>query len=113
HPYEPTIAASGIDNTIKIFSPDKHSQDNARRGINILNPENPANVLGPSVSNVGGLKSCKRMHDSYRIIGQNDTEREGGMTDAFLTREMLARIAVSVRHGGGQGIVVDENCNMM
>jgi nuclear receptor interaction protein len=85
HPYEPTIAASGIDNTIKIFSPDKHSQDNARRGINILNPENPANVLGPSVSNIGGLKSCKRMQDSYSILSQNEAEREGGMNDATLT----------------------------
>ncbi|KAF5857178.1 hypothetical protein ETB97_006170 [Aspergillus alliaceus] len=113
HPYEPTIAASGIDSTIKIFSADRHSQENARCGINILNPENPANVLGPSVSNVGGLKSCKRMHDSYQIMSQNDVERQGGMADASFTREMLSRIAVSIRHGGGQGIVVDENCNMM
>ncbi|KAE8358769.1 hypothetical protein BDV27DRAFT_63772 [Aspergillus caelatus] len=113
HPYEPTIAASGIDSTIKIFSADRNAQENARRGINILNPENPANVLGPSVSNIGGLKSCKRMHDSYQIMSQNDVERQGGMADASLTREMLSRIAVSIRHGGGQGIVVDENCNMM
>ncbi|KAE8150332.1 hypothetical protein BDV25DRAFT_129675 [Aspergillus avenaceus] len=113
HPYEPTIAASGIDNTIKIFSPDRQAQDSARRGVNILNPESPANVLGPSVSNIGGLKSCKRMQESYQIMSQNDVERHGGMADAQLTREMLARIAVSVRHGGGQGIVVDENCNSL
>ncbi|OGM45526.1 wd and tetratricopeptide repeat protein [Aspergillus bombycis] len=113
HPYEPTIAASGIDSTVKIFSADRNAQENARRGINILNPENPANVLSPSVSNIGGLKSCKRMHDSYQIMSQNDVERQGGMADASLTREMLSRIAVSIRHGGGQGIVVDENCNMM
>ncbi|KNG81769.1 wd and tetratricopeptide repeat protein [Aspergillus nomiae NRRL 13137] len=113
HPYEPTIAASGIDTTIKIFSADRNAQENARHGINILNPESPANVLSPSVSNIGGLKSCKRMHDSYQIMSQNDVERQGGMADANLTREMLSRIAVSIRHGGGQGIVVDENCNMM
>ncbi|BAE55811.1 unnamed protein product [Aspergillus oryzae RIB40] len=113
HPYEPTIAASGIDSTIKIFSADRNAQENAQRGINVLNPENPANVLGPSVSNIGGLKSCKRMHDSYQIMSQNDVERQGGMADASLTREMLSRIAVSIRHGGGQGIVVDENCSMM
>ncbi|KAE8398278.1 hypothetical protein BDV37DRAFT_288692 [Aspergillus pseudonomiae] len=113
HPYEPTIAASGIDTTIKIFSADRNAQENARHGINILNPESPANVLSPSVSNIGGLNSCKRMHDSYQIMSQNDVERQGGMADANLTREMLSRIAVSIRHGGGQGIVVDENCNMM
>ncbi|QMW26101.1 hypothetical protein G4B84_001346 [Aspergillus flavus NRRL3357] len=112
HPYEPTIAASGIDSTIKIFSADRNAQENAQRGINVLNPENPANVLGPSVSNIGGLKSCKRMHDSYQIMSQNDVERQGGMADASLTREMLSRIAVSIRHGGGQGIVVDENCSV-
>ncbi|KAE8341286.1 hypothetical protein BDV24DRAFT_132691, partial [Aspergillus arachidicola] len=89
HPYEPTIAASGIDSTIKIFSADRIAQENAQRGINILNPENPANVLGPSVSNIGGLKSCKRMHDSYQIMSQNDVERQGGMADASLTVSLL------------------------
>ncbi|KAE8353044.1 hypothetical protein BDV28DRAFT_115782 [Aspergillus coremiiformis] len=111
HPYEPTLAASGIDSTIKIFSVDRNSQENARRGINILNPDNPANVLG--VPDVGGLKSRKCMHDSYQIMSQNDVERHGGMEDATFTREMLSRIAVSIRHGGGQGIVVDENCTVM
>lgn len=85
HPYEPTIAASGIDNTIKIFSPDRHAQDQARRGINILDPENPANMLGSAVRNLGGLESRKRMQDSYRIMSQNDVERRGGMSDAFIT----------------------------
>jgi nuclear receptor interaction protein len=33
HPYEPTMAVSGIDHTIKIFSPDTREQYNARKGI--------------------------------------------------------------------------------
>jgi nuclear receptor interaction protein len=82
HPYEPIIAASGIDDTIKIFSPDQRAQDDARRGINILDPNNPANTLGPSA---GGLKSAKCMHESYRIMSENDVQRQGGMSDAFVT----------------------------
>ncbi|PKY04804.1 wd and tetratricopeptide repeat protein [Aspergillus campestris IBT 28561] len=127
HPYEPTIAASGIDNTIKIFSPDRHAQENARRGINILDPNNPANALGPNVdSSIGGLKSCKRMHDSYRIMNQNDVNRQGGLDDAFITRNMLAEFASALRErqvpGGagnnpgvqdGPALVLDDNCSVM
>ena len=32
HPYEPMLAVSGIDNTIKIFSPDKRARQAARKG---------------------------------------------------------------------------------
>ncbi|KAF7181370.1 hypothetical protein CNMCM7691_000588 [Aspergillus felis] len=122
HPYEPTIAASGIDSTIKIFSPDRHAQENARRGMNILDPDNPANTLGANVAGIGGLKSCKRIHDSYRIMSQNDVDRQGGMSEAYITRSMLARLAATLRQrqtvggalvdGAGEGatIVLDENC---
>jgi nuclear receptor interaction protein len=125
HPYEPTIAASGIDNTIKIFSPDRHAQENARRGINILDPDNPANTLGADVAGIGCLKSCKRIHDSYRIMSQNDVDRQGGMSEAYITRSMLARLAATLRQrqtvggalvdGAGEGatIVLDENCTVM
>ncbi|KAL3461049.1 WD40 repeat-like protein [Aspergillus heterothallicus] len=116
HPYEPIIAASGIDDTIKIFSPDQRAQDDARRGINILDPNNPVNTLGPSF---GGLKSAKCMHDSYRIMSENDVQRQGGMSDAFVTRHMLAQFAATVRDQQGgvvpgehARIVLDENCNI-
>ncbi|KAL4884344.1 hypothetical protein BJY04DRAFT_215310 [Aspergillus karnatakaensis] len=122
HPYEPTIAVSGIDDTIKIFSPDRRAQEDARKGINILDPNNPANTLG---AGYGGLKSSKCMHDSYRIMSENDVQRQGGMSDAFLTRHMLAQFAATVRQQGGQvgeeglaqgehsRIVLDENCSVM
>ncbi|RAL02352.1 WD repeat-containing protein [Aspergillus ibericus CBS 121593] len=126
HPYEPTIAASGIDNTIKIFSPDRRAQEDARRGINILDPDNPANKLGfgPTVSAIGGLGSRKRLHDSYRIMSQNDVDRQGGMNEAYITRHMLARLAATLRdqrHGvtvgeGGEHatLVLDDNsCHVM
>ncbi|KAJ5573388.1 uncharacterized protein N7459_007815, partial [Penicillium hispanicum] len=125
HPYEPTLAVSGIDNTVKIFSPDRQAQENARRGVNILDPDNPANLFGPNVRHGGGLQSRKRVQDSYRIMSQNDVERRGGISDANVTRSMLARLAVTLRGrqglGGGVGglgpdvgerttVVLDENC---
>lgn len=94
HPYEPTIAASGIDNTIKIFSPDQRAQDDARQGINILDPDNPANTLGRHVEGVSGLQSRKRMSDSYRIINQNDVDRQGGLSEAFITVSVLLLFAI-------------------
>ncbi|KAF9641649.1 hypothetical protein BFW01_g1632 [Lasiodiplodia theobromae] len=35
HPYEPMIAVSGIDHTVKIFSPDARARRNARLGIGV------------------------------------------------------------------------------
>ncbi|KAJ6124585.1 hypothetical protein N7471_011902 [Penicillium samsonianum] len=128
HPYEPMIAASGIDNTIKIFSPDQHAQDDARNGVNILDPDNPSNKFGRNNSRIGGLESRKRVHESYRIMSQNDVERRGGISEAQLTRSMLERLAVDLRgrHGGlGVGIddiaasgehrtvIIDDNCSVM
>ncbi|KGO76259.1 hypothetical protein PITC_036850 [Penicillium italicum] len=121
HPYEPMIAASGIDNTIKIFSPDQKAQDDARNGENILDPDNPSNSLGQNISSIGGLESRKRVHESYRIMSQNDVDRRGG-------RSVLERLAANLRgqHGGlgggldviaGDGehrtVVIDDNCSVM
>ncbi|KAK4994336.1 hypothetical protein LTR66_005608 [Elasticomyces elasticus] len=36
HPYEPTLAVSGIDHTIKIFSPDARAREAARLGRGVL-----------------------------------------------------------------------------
>jgi nuclear receptor interaction protein len=46
HPYEPTIAVSGIDHTIKIFSPDARDQSNARRGIGVHKADPDLSSLG-------------------------------------------------------------------
>ncbi|OQE42038.1 hypothetical protein PENCOP_c004G02497 [Penicillium coprophilum] len=128
HPYEPMIAASGIDKTIKIFSPDQNAQEDARNGINILDPDNPSNQFGRTLSRIGGLESRKRIHESYRIMSQNDVERRGGMNEAHITRSMLERLATNLRGGhGGLGvgiddigspgehrtIVIDDNCSVM
>lgn len=127
HPYEPTMAVSGIDNTIKIFNPDQNAQEQAREGINILDPDNTANLLGEPIRNVGGLQTRKRLHDSYRIMSQNDVERRGGMSEAHITRSMLAQLAATLRGRqtlGGEveslgspgerpTVVLDDNCTLM
>ncbi|EFR02981.1 hypothetical protein MGYG_09105 [Nannizzia gypsea CBS 118893] len=134
HPYEPILAVSGIDSTIKIFSPDNRAQNDASNGINIANPYAQSdltvgveNVLGQINLRGPGLASRKRLHDSYQILSQNDVNRQGGMNEAFLTRSMLARVAATLRdrhnvrlglagtHVGGDEhqIVLDENCSVM
>ncbi|KAJ5339836.1 hypothetical protein N7452_006564 [Penicillium brevicompactum] len=127
HPYEPMIAASGIDNTIKIFSSDRNAQEDARNGVNILDPDNASNILGRG-SRVGGLESKKRIHESYRIMSQNDVERRGGMSEAHITREMLARLTTNLRERQGAAaaglevldtmeehatVIADDNCTVM
>ncbi|KAK2765408.1 hypothetical protein FQN54_008254 [Arachnomyces sp. PD_36] len=142
HPYEPTIAVSGIDKTIKIFSPDARAQNDARLGINIADPDAAANTSAQEHRNTEpredlGLKSCKRMNESYQIMSQNDVERQGGMSEAYITRSMLTRLARALRErhpdgeagedgggggdgdgdgdddGGGRAVVLDENCPIM
>ncbi|KAF3484151.1 wd and tetratricopeptide repeat protein [Arthroderma uncinatum] len=98
HPYEPTLAVSGIDQTIKIFSPDSRAQEDASKGVNIADPDAQSNmtvgvdhVLGEGQRNTQGvgLESRKRLHDSYQILSQNDVNRQGGMNEAFLTVRLL------------------------
>lgn len=42
-------------------------------------------MLDSAVHNIGGLQSRQRIRDSYRIMSQNDVERRGGMSEAFIT----------------------------
>ncbi|GBF61991.1 WD repeat protein [Trichophyton mentagrophytes] len=134
HPYEPLLAVSGIDQTIKIFSPDNRAQHDASNGINIADPDAQSDLtvgveslLGQANMRSPGLASRKRLHDSYQILSRNDVNRQGGMNEAFLTRSMLARVAATLRdrhnvrlgfagaHTGGDEhqIVLDENCSVM
>ncbi|TKA60683.1 hypothetical protein B0A49_11460 [Cryomyces minteri] len=116
HPYEPTLAVSGIDHTIKIFSPDARARERARKGTGIsthdatefsstdsnnTNSEPAATssdsaavddeddeTVGPS-----GLTSKRRMHLEYQITSHNDAERQGGNQEAYITSDMLAQLA--------------------
>ncbi|KAI9876852.1 MAG: hypothetical protein M1830_005462 [Pleopsidium flavum] len=140
HPYEPVIAVSGIDHTIKIFSPDARAQDDARAGVNIADHgSSGASSLSSGRTRFhgrrphadpeqAGLASRKRMHQSYQITSQNDVERQGGIRDAYITRGMLAQLATRLRQrqaggaaqaggddeeGEGGAMVVDDNCAIM
>ncbi|KAF2632659.1 WD40 repeat-like protein [Macroventuria anomochaeta] len=130
HPYEPTMAVSGIDHTIKIFSPDIRDQGNARKGIGVHSadttgfssinlgrrrrpsrpePEDePTNDEALSDSEgeytAGGLKSRKRMHQAYQITSKNDMDRKGGRDDYFISQAVFAQLARHIAaNQGGEG----------
>ncbi|KAL8718643.1 MAG: hypothetical protein Q9225_004240 [Loekoesia sp. 1 TL-2023] len=100
HPYEPLLAVSGIDSTVKIFSPDNRAQDDARAGVGIGYASNGftthsslsggrrrarrTSSEGQNGTNEG-LESRKRMDQKDEIIRENDVQRQGGMREAFIT----------------------------
>ena len=103
HPYEPILAVSGIDHTIKIFSPDARAQEDAKNGINISSATHGSHgysslsystrrrrsdntEIEDAEPQAGeGLASRKCMDQSYQIMSRNDVERKGGMRDALIT----------------------------
>ena len=91
HPYEPLLAASGIDNTIKIFSPDARARAAAKSGLNIGSQPSDLEAQAEEAHYRGSgdperaLSSKKCLDDSYRIMSQNDVRRQGGMRDAYVT----------------------------
>ncbi|KIW58191.1 hypothetical protein, variant [Exophiala xenobiotica] len=119
HPYEPMIAVSGIDSTVKIFGPGADSREryNAQRGIDVANPGGGVHSslrLGRQRSSRrmrhdddddddesdieednGGLESRRAMHREYEITSQNDVERRRGAGDTIVTvgtiEELLVR----------------------
>ncbi|KAK6503524.1 hypothetical protein TWF481_008538 [Arthrobotrys musiformis] len=85
HPTEPMLAVSGIDDTIKIFSPDRQLQDLARKGIGMYNNQ--------------PLAGRQRFKDRDTIMGDNEIARQNGLSDAVITvslrRALRNRIALS------------------
>lgn len=87
------MAVSGIDHTIKVFSPDAQAQEDARLGVNDSVPRTSSGYSSISGRRRrsdapvpgDGLASRKRMHESYQITSQNDAERRGGMREAFIS----------------------------
>lgn len=128
------MAVSGIDHTIKIFSPDAVDQQNARKGLNVQradpgyssinfgrrrrqrqNPGTPP-PRDPEMSDdeddevaADGLKSRKAMYKSYEIISENDMNRRGGGEDAFITRALLSQLAQRLHAYPNAGVGVDDN----
>lgn len=121
HPYEPMIACSGIDSTVKIFGAggDGRDREAAEKGIGIANPaangsrqtrrrmfthwvrdadDEEDDVSTDEASHAGpgrGLQSRRAMHRMEEITRQNDVDRRRSTGDAFITvgpmEELLAR----------------------
>lgn len=81
HPYEPKLAVSGIDYTVKIFSPDTVAQ----RQFQGLPVDNEGEDDGKKTSG-----SRKRIQDIYSITSQNEAMTESGLQEAVHTVRMLA-----------------------
>ncbi|KAI9839127.1 MAG: hypothetical protein M1819_003120 [Sarea resinae] len=118
HPYEPMLAVSGIDHTIKIFSPDQRAQEDGRNGINISEtnhsgysslrmgrthfgarrPRRGGDPDNGDTSNRSplGLESRRRMAQSYEIMNRNDVERRGGLGEAYLTVSLPLSLPLSL-----------------
>ncbi|KAK6503523.1 hypothetical protein TWF481_008538 [Arthrobotrys musiformis] len=107
HPTEPMLAVSGIDDTIKIFSPDRQLQDLARKGIGMYNNQ--------------PLAGRQRFKDRDTIMGDNEIARQNGLSDAVITSSMIAQLARSLHRrqmaNGPGGAVVNldqlDNCTVM
>lgn len=76
HPYHPLLAASGIDHTVKIFSPEG---------------------LGK------GLRTRQSLYDEYKIRSRNDISRQSRLRGTFVTRDMLEVLAFNIRAGRNRG----------
>ena len=87
HPYHPLLAASGIDYTVKIFSPEG---------------------LGK------GLQSRQSLQDEYIIRSRNDVARHNNLRRTFISRDMLEALALNIRAGrGGRNVEAAEGCETM
>jgi nuclear receptor interaction protein len=108
HPYEPLIACSGIDSTIKVFGPggDSREREHAQLGTDIANSgggqhpslrfaaphrawarrhEEGDEQAADTRIRPGGLPSRRAMHRSYEITSQNDVGRQHGAEETFVT----------------------------
>lgn len=83
HPYEPKLAVSGIDYTVKIFSPDVVAQRQFQ-GLPVDSGGEEDIATGKRASG-----SRKRMQDSYLITSQNEAMTESGLQEAVHTVRML------------------------
>jgi DDB1- and CUL4-associated factor 6 len=87
HPYYPLLAASGIDYTVKIFSPEG---------------------LGK------GLLSRQCLRDEYKIRSNNEISRRSNLRRTFISRDMLEAFALNLRAGrGGRNVEAVEGCETM
>lgn len=122
HPTQPMLAVSGIDDTVKIFSPDRAAQASFRRAALLENGADEKDLDGvemladPDEPDPEGV-SRRRLYDVYQILSNNESAREGDFLGAsgFVSRAMLENLVSAVRMVGPDGRVVQiagEGCAM-
>ncbi|QIW97824.1 hypothetical protein AMS68_003342 [Peltaster fructicola] len=127
HPYETMLAVSGIDHTIKIFSPDNHARQIARlgHGVTAHDPAEFSSLAWPNRVGMrrrtrndrssgrpvprtireddddyvaeAGLDSRRRMNEAQEIMENNEEARRQGGNDHVITRSMLQQLAQRMR----------------
>lgn len=79
HPYEPVLAVSGIDSTIKIFGSDKRAQRDARMGVGIT-PQDERNFsslgFGMRRREARAARQRQRLHRADVEEGNEDEQAE-------------------------------------
>lgn len=115
HPHEPIIAVSGIDSTIKIFSPDARSRRDAglANGVEEADQTTFSSILGHSRDRGGngddtannreaadgeyegyersprGLHSRQRLHEAYEIESTNEMRNQRGLEGSFISTSVV------------------------
>lgn len=115
HPYEPMLAISGIDHTIKIFSPDARAREAARlgRGIEAADATNfssiswPARIRGRRMPRQGATTSepaveAQKVEDDDEYVAPNGLHSRKKMHEEYNIR---AQNDVD-RQGGQQEAVI-------
>jgi hypothetical protein len=83
--------SSGSSIYSSVFSNRDRSNPHPIRSLDVEDNEPAVNgykesqMEAPPGPKKGGLASCRRMHDVYRITSQNAVARRGGMRDAYIT----------------------------
>jgi nuclear receptor interaction protein len=80
HPYEPLLAVSGIDYTVKLFSPDQELQ----REFGEM-AEADAGHESTSQGEYSGYGSRRKLSERDHITRQNAVASETGVTNAVIT----------------------------
>ncbi|KAI5801568.1 WD domain-containing protein [Peziza echinospora] len=100
HPYEPCLAVSGIDNTVKIFSPDQAAQAEFFGKERAHGPRRYTDMDSSGDEQDSKERgSRRRLHDEYQIRSQNEVRREKGVHEALLARGLLESLAARLRRG--------------
>ncbi|TGZ79964.1 WD40 repeat-like protein [Ascodesmis nigricans] len=120
HPTEPLLAVSGIDYTVKLFSPDRDMQrefGDAAGEVNTALNYHDGNGQDAG-SEYAGKATRRRMPRREEIVGRNEVMAENNVAAAFMTiddiseqRAMLQQLVARVR-AGEVGELSDE-CSVM